>query len=347
MKIFQGIRSPDELPPLLAEGADEFYAGVYFEPECPLRSQYPAYESLTSREALLRALDIVHRANTKLWVAVNALYYGQDDLDVYPEAIDRLVDMGVDGIIVANLNLLVALAERNLPVGLCLSTLQPAFSGHSLAFFKRLKITRMVLAEQTGAFEAEDILKDPDIETEAFLRLVNDHFHTESFCLFHHRYPLYLNIDQETNFRFCAAQPEVAMPQGEVDPQMQQLVVSSYSLDRPYKINDVGNLYDLYHGGLDFLKIGGRRLEMPAKLASLRIARGCRELLENPRVSRDEFIEQANLLRGRQESAFTPKETSFWSHPSPKPDCGDASPCARHLPAPPPAAATGSKEREP
>lgn len=310
MKIFQGIRNSDEIRPLLDAGADEFYSS-YWDGRLQLRSQYEETASIRAMEDLRRSLDMIHGAGSKLFIAVNALYYGQDEINAYGEGVKLLVEAGVDGIVVANLGLLMHLSTMNLNTDLCLSTLQPVFNSSALGFFKRFGLKRVVLPEQISANEAAGILGDPDIETEAFTSMFNDHFYTESFCLFHHRRWLYLNIDPASNFQFCGARPVVAMPEGQADDEAIDFVTRSFGMYRRYVINDVGNLFDLHRAGLDFLKLGVRRFSLDTKLAALRVARLCVDALNEGRMGREEFIEMASRARAGIQSRYTGQETLF------------------------------------
>ncbi len=311
MKIFMGFQEVDELPVLLDAGAHEFYTGFHSGTEFALRSQYPPYAALRSFDELDQAIRIVRRAGSKLFIALNALYYSKDDLAILPKAAQHLIERGADGVIVASFPLLLALSRAKLNAEICLSTLQPAFSSTSLAFFKSLGITRMVLAEQTGAFEVDDILRDPDIQTEAFTSLINDHPHTESYCLFHHRQRTFCPVTKAKEFRFCGERPAVAMRRGEASDDLINYVSRAYVHDRPYRINNAGNLYHLYHLGLDYLKLGCRRMDIRGKLACLSIATGLLDLLENG-VEYDEFVARALEIKESRTQDFTKWENPYF-----------------------------------
>ncbi len=290
MKLFVGIKDLDDLPPLIAEGAEEFYTGFLEEGTAGTRSHYKASAGLRTRDQLHRALEVAHAAGAKLHIAINTIYYGERELAGLADRVEDVVRQGVDGIIVGSVPLLIQLGPRRLPTEICLSTLQPAFTGEALRFFKQFGLTRIALPDHVGAYEIPDILADPDIKTETLFWPTSMHFFTESFCVFHHLRRVYLNVDDQAPFDYCLERPVIKTPGGRDDPESMALFERLFDGYRCYRINDSYNIYDLHRLGLDYLKLGTREFSRAGKIAAVRVANHCRALLADPAIGRDDFV---------------------------------------------------------
>jgi collagenase-like PrtC family protease len=294
VKLFVGIRRVEDLVPLLDLGADEFYTGFYVDGSVESRGHYDPRAGLQSWDELSRALDIVHAAGSKLFIAINTLYYGVRELSALGDWTERIVRFGVDGIIVGSVPLLIELGRRRLPSEICLSTLQPAFSGESLGFFKQFGITRIALPEHVGAYEIRDILEDRDIRTETLFWVTNSHFFTESFCVLHHRRRMYLDVIDPEGFQYCLEPAVVSMPGRDSVPPEDLALFDKVPPCTYRRINDAANLYDLHLLGLDYLKIGGREFKPEGRLSAVKLGTWVRDTLNGGRVSREDFVAELN-----------------------------------------------------
>jgi len=292
MKIFQGIRNPDEIEPLVKAGASEFYTG-FTGREFSLTNHYEPCYGIESGQQLKSALERAHALDAKLFVAVNNTFYGDSEIQQCRDSFSRLMDMGVDGFILASLPLLLEARNLKLNCEICLSTLQPVFNTEAYEFFLDLGIQRIVFPEHVSAGEVERILRDPRIKTEAFFHLSHDCTNIEAFCLFHHQDYKYLTLKPSNRFDHCRTKPHMEAAPGD---DVAQSIVDGYEYKDRFKINHFGNLYDFHRLGLDYLKMGNRPLHLEHKLLMLDVASKALAILERETLSRVEFLAQAEAL---------------------------------------------------
>ncbi len=296
MKIFQGFRDNEELDALLEAGADEFYTSITETPDIDLRNHYPSEYGLTSTKELREALDILHSNGSALFIAVNDTFYTDVDVLQAHEQILRLREYGVDGIITPSLALLLELQEGAYDGEVCLSTMQPVFNVETYRFFKQFGLSRVVFPEQVGAHEVQEILEDDAMQTEAFFLLSHDCVNIEPYCLFHHQEHKYLTVPPNDDYEHCRTMPEVDTILDTPDGLGKRMVEEGYvSFDR-YHINDNANLYDFHRAGLDYLKMGNRPFMLDHKLLVLDIARSLLDMLDDPALTRTDFLERSSVL---------------------------------------------------
>lgn len=312
MKTFVGIARADEIDPLLDAGAGEFYTGYFNEADCPTQSHYRPVAGLDNIRELERALRIAHARDSRLFIAVNRLYYTPEQVDSFPRYIAGLVEHGVDGVIVSNLALLTRLAALGLDTEICLSTLQPVYNAMSLEFFRRLGITRVVLPEHVAAAEVKTILEQDKVKTEAFFHLTTTHFHEESFCLFHHRRETYLPNACEDGFCYCEESPVVAMPKDRGDETARRLVENNYRIHPSFRFNGPWNLYDFHRLGLDYLKLGTREWALATKIELLGIIREYLDMLRDEELSRVDFVQRADEMESRYPKNHFTRDPAFF-----------------------------------
>lgn len=182
-----------QIPGLKAAGADELYCG-FVDNESEKR--WPSSFYLVNRRArkanftahadLERALRTAHRAGMPVYVTFN----GQYTEEQYPwlmRTIPRVAAMkGLTGIIVADVGLLLTLADSGYTGKICVSTGGTVFNRSTVDFFRSLGAARVVLDRQLTAREIRAIAIPPtDMEFEIFI------FHSgcmfiDGYCAFFH-----------------------------------------------------------------------------------------------------------------------------------------------------------------
>jgi len=192
MKIACPISKLTEIEPLAEAGADEFYCGILYGKErinCrPATSKF----NFKNLEELKRAIEISHSFNKDIWLVINyrmpfSFPFSQkgksmvkNGLELFKEA----AKLGVDGVIVADLPLLLEIlsfSPRPENIKLACSTMLPVLNSQSINFFKKLGYQRMILDRQMTVKEIQSIDKKvEDIELEIFTNC--ECLYLDGFC---------------------------------------------------------------------------------------------------------------------------------------------------------------------
>jgi len=176
MKILAPLRCASEVGPLLAAGADEFYCGLAppgwkaaFGAAWSNR-RHPDSAAVLNDDALREIVAVAGSA--PVHVALNSPHYPAGAVQMLAEFGTRLLrDMGISALIVADMDLLLALAEAGHADRLHLSSLATSTNAGSSSFFKGLGISRIILPRHLTLAEIDQCVID-GIDFEAFL--IND-----------------------------------------------------------------------------------------------------------------------------------------------------------------------------
>ncbi len=176
IKILSPLRSVSEVAPLLAAGADEFYCGLAptgweqrFGATWTNR-RHPHAAAVLNEQALA---DIITAAGSvPVHVALNAPHYPRGAVKVLTEfGCQLLQDMGVSALIVADMDLLLALIEAGHAAKLHLSSLATCTNIGSSRFFGDLGVSRIILPRHLTLAEIDQCMID-GVDFETFL--IND-----------------------------------------------------------------------------------------------------------------------------------------------------------------------------
>lgn len=172
MRVLAPVRAPAEVEPLASAGADEFYCGVappWWAERCGT-----AWSSRRDpRAAGVAGVDeldrIVTLAGTRpVYVALNAAHYPGQALEGLADfGRELLADHGVGALIVADVELLLALAERGLAHRVHVSSLATVTNAAAAGFFRDLGAARIILPRHLTLEEIGAAVV-PGVEFEAF-----------------------------------------------------------------------------------------------------------------------------------------------------------------------------------
>lgn len=190
MKIVAPISKIEELEMLLHCGADELYCGIRI-PEWEksfgqwwINRRSPQIANILSLTDLGTITEKAHGKGVQVHVAMNASFYPGAGMDLVLALCRRLVEkIHIDGLIVSDLNLLMALSFEALPVRIHLSSLGSCFNSESVAFYQSLGVKRIILPRQLTVSDIDRLIKrsDPAMEFEVFA--LNDGcFYEEGYC---------------------------------------------------------------------------------------------------------------------------------------------------------------------
>ena len=172
MKILAPLRHSEEVAPLLAAGADEFYCGItpagwegrFGEAWANRRSAQAAGVSDVADLERIIALS----AGRPVFVALNAPYYPPGAVELLTEFGSTILELGAEALIVADMDLILALVEAGLGPRIHLSSLATCTNPRAAAFYRDLGISRIILPRHLTLDEIEAILV-PGLAFEVFL----------------------------------------------------------------------------------------------------------------------------------------------------------------------------------
>ncbi len=176
MKILSPLRHASEVGPLQEAGADEFYCGLTppgwsekFGSAWPNRRRADSAGVLD--EQALKEM-IVAAASMPVHVALNSPFYPPGAVEMLVKFGQRLLqDVGVSALIVADMDLLLALREAGHAAQVHLSSLATSSNAGSSRFFRGLGVSRIILPRHLTLAEISQCVID-EMEFEAFL--IND-----------------------------------------------------------------------------------------------------------------------------------------------------------------------------
>src|SRR5574344_399566 len=118
-------------------------------------------------EDIREAVFFAHSYKKKIYVTVNIVLHDKEVIKLV-EYLKELDSVGVDAIIVSDPTV-IELANKNTNLEIHLSTQQSTLNYEAIKFYKKLGVTRIVLARETSKEEIMDIKKNVDIEIETFI----------------------------------------------------------------------------------------------------------------------------------------------------------------------------------
>ena len=281
MRIISPVDHLPETESLLEAGADELYGG-YVPPEwqasfdllASLNQRTFAAAQINSAAELQGIVRLTHAVGRRFILTLNAPFYSDAQLPLLLDYLDRVVAMGIDGLILADLGLLRLLTGRYPALELHASTLAHISNSGALRFYASQGIRRAVLPRHLPVAEMAAIAAAvPEVRCDAFL-LVGKCPNTEGLCTFQHVSPERI-WPCEIPYRIA---PLVNSPSAALQTAMTRQA-SWAQTDRRHGCG-LCAIPLLRQGGIDGLKLVGRGAPTPQKLNNLRLARHFLQLAE-------------------------------------------------------------------
>lgn len=193
MRIISPVDRLDETEGLLAAGADELYGGylppgwqIGYDLVASLNQRTFAAAQIASEADLTQIIQLTHAAGRRFALTLNAPFYSDAQLPMLVEYLDRMVELGIDGLILADVGLLRLIAGRYPQLELHASTLAHITNSAALRFYAGLGVRRAVLPRHLTVAEMAAIAAAvPEVRCDAFL-LVGKCPNTEGLCTFQH-----------------------------------------------------------------------------------------------------------------------------------------------------------------
>lgn len=196
MKVLAPIRAYDELEMLAASGAEELYCGIMphewterYQGAVWLNRRSPKGSSVESYEEMKRLVDGAHALRMPVFLTLNAPYYSAEQAPLVIEVAKRLSDLGVDALIVTDINLLMLLSEEKLAAALHVSSVAATLNTEAVRFLLNFGPRRIILPRSLTLAEIEDIVKAVRDEVEIEVFVLNDGCaFEEGFCATTHHH---------------------------------------------------------------------------------------------------------------------------------------------------------------
>ncbi len=270
MRILAPLNNSAEVEPLLAAGADGFYAGFvspqwrerYSELAGPNRRAF-IDASFTDIDELNAAFSHLQRAGKQLAITLNRAFYSPEQYDLLLADVHNFLALGINAFIVADLELMLRLQEEKLDLRLHLSSLAPTLNANTVAFYQRFGVCRIVLPRSLTTEEIAYVTStNPGMEFDVFIfggKCVN----IEGYCGFFHLDP---------NRRWPCVQKFRVLPQSKAAEEVLEAELSWRDCPR-YLACGLGVLGKLSVAGVRGLKVVGRGARLENKLKAVRFVK--------------------------------------------------------------------------
>jgi putative protease len=213
MKILAPIASHDELEMLAAAGAEELYCGIVprewmekYTGAIWLNRRSPKGGSLENYADLRRLVEDAHKFGLPVFITLNSPYYTADQMPMVMELAHKLSDeIGVDALIVSDINLLLRLSEEKLACELHVSSVAATLNAEAVRFLLNFNPSRVVLPRSLTIPEIESILSEVGDQVEIEVFMLNDGCaFEEGFCstTHHHSVGAFCTSLSEMEARF-------------------------------------------------------------------------------------------------------------------------------------------------
>jgi len=201
MKILSPFSKKEEVLPLIDSGTNELYCGIVPR---EWEDKYSIFDTLNRREGyganfsvfadLQSAIQSAHEKNVPVFVTMNGLYM-QEQYPLIQKIIEKLRNIKVDGLIVADVGLLLMLQKMKFFKEIHMGTGGTTFNSRTVGFYKKLGVSRIILERHLTIDEIKSISQksSPIMDLEVFI-LNTLCPYIDGFCTYYHGLPI---IDKE------------------------------------------------------------------------------------------------------------------------------------------------------
>jgi len=297
MKILSPLDKIEEVDRLAKAGAHEFYCGVAAD-DWPYRTvsvnrRHEKAASFNGFVELAEAVERAHAHGIPLFLTLNEHYFSAVDLAAVLRYTKRARDLGVDGFIVSDLSLMLAL--RGEGVELHVSTGGTTFNRESARFYQELGVKRIVLPRHLTLKEMRGIVTAvPEIKMETFI-LNSKCPYIDGFCTFHHGLDAVVDQHEKKSYRNgCMLPYRISSDRqpGDAAWEKQHIWAIAHMDENPC---GACALIDLQEMGIASLKIVGRGNTLTRKVKDVEFLTAALDFLKQA-PARGAFVEQTRTL---------------------------------------------------
>ncbi len=121
-----------------------------------------------SLEDMKEACEYAHQRKKRVYVTVNIIFH-HDDFNGLEDYLTKLAHIGVDAVIVSDVGVIELIKKQHIPLEIHLSTQASVMNPYTALFYKKLGVTRIVLARETDRFDIQKIKEMTGLELECFV----------------------------------------------------------------------------------------------------------------------------------------------------------------------------------
>jgi len=192
MKLLSPVDKVNEAEALIKAGADELFCGLLLSDwhdkyiGGAINRRPGGGANFTRYQDLESCLGVAHAHGVPLILTLNEHYYTPVQYPYLMDYIDRVIGIGVDALMVADLALLLTLKEKKIGTRLYISTGGAPFNSEAVRFYQDLGVSRVTLPRHLNLEEIKAITGNiSGIETEVFV-LNSRCPYVDGFCTFQH-----------------------------------------------------------------------------------------------------------------------------------------------------------------
>ena len=303
MKLLSPVDKIEEVEKLIKTGANELYCGLltsdwhdkYIAGAINRRPGGGA--NFTTFDELQSCVNIAHSYAIPLFLTLNEHYYTPKQYPFILDYVDRVVSIGVDALMVADLALLLTLKKLNINTRIIISTGGNAFNSETVRFYQDLGASRIILPRHLTLEEVKDISNSVSgIELETFI-LNSRCPNVDGLCTFQHGLadqsikPLYENACMLPYDITVALHDDVG--EGQVSWKRQHIWQMVHVDDYPC---GACALYELNQMNITSVKIVGRGNPTARKITDIVFIRSLLDFLQDKKPTRKQFRRVAQKL---------------------------------------------------
>ncbi len=303
IKLLSPVDKVAEVEQLIDAGADELYCGLltlewhnkYIAGAINRRPGGGA--NFTTFEELQNCVNIAHARGIPVYLTLNEHYYTADQYPFVLDYFDKVVSIGVDGMMITDLALLLTLRQKKANIKFVISTGGATFNSETVKFYRELGAGRVILTRHLSLAEIKDISDNVSgIELETFI-LNSRCPNVDGFCTFQHgladkSIPLLFENACMLPYDITVATEEDVDP-SRISWQRQHIWQTVHVDDHPC---GACALYELNEMKIASIKIVGRGNPTDRKIVDIKFLRALLDLLESQRPTREEFRQTAQKL---------------------------------------------------
>lgn len=301
MRIVSPIDRTSEALPLIKAGANEFYCGVldkaWVERYTYLAtsdSRNDAHSHLRSIDELKEVVSIAHLNSVRVYLTVNDVMYTKKQYNSVLCLIEKALACGIDGIIIADVALLVRLREIGFNGKIHISLRGTTFNSDTVKFYMDLGCARINLTEDLTVAEIKNIVKKACYGVEFETVVLNGKCaNVCGFCSFHHGIDTIIKKDNNVFDLACFKKFDISLAQAGVNDKLNRALCANVKpRDRNFSFTHCGAcaLWDFRQIGVISVKIVGRGFPTEKKVKDILYLHSCLDLIEKDKLSREEFL---------------------------------------------------------
>ncbi len=176
MKIFAPINTLDEVEALISAGADELFCGIVpkewqekYSNAFSVNRRHLAVNQLSDVNELNKIIEASHKKSVPVFIALNNLFYLEQQSKSLIDYLKQLEDLGADGVIIASIPL-IEMCTTNTKLNISISGEALPINSESVRLYKEMGAKRITFPRDITLEEMSQIIKaNPQLEYEAFI----------------------------------------------------------------------------------------------------------------------------------------------------------------------------------